>query len=314
MLNITARRKQRFCHELLSEVGAVIGFADVGAGGVLKRPWNVLPATHFRKFDFEPTVAPEQKSPLCISNRNGGAQFFVAHDERASSFHRPSPAVVERFGLQSLYPARTIQVECVTLDRYFEDRYDAIDAIDINVEGHDYQVLQGGVRLLETGGIKLLKVEFEVAAVWEGQGWLSDIDPLLRARGYNLAGIDVDFARPVNVRHCFHRGEPLWGKALYVPGIERWNAMLEPVRGDGAAVEHAVAKGVALCVAADIPGQAFDILDFGAQVARLTRLDPVRIKARISAAYRWAKLERGTAELSRLVTRVMGLRRAYTET
>lgn len=305
MLEVTARRKQRLCSELLAQTDAVVGLADVGSGGPLKRPWKLLPARHLRKFDFEPTRG-NGALPLCVSNRSGRAQFFVARDERGSSFHKPLPAFAERFGQWSHLPARTIEVECTTLDSHFAGRYDEVDALDINVEGHDYQVLQGGRDLLHAGVVKLLKIEFELAAVWEGQGWLSDIDPQLRSQGYLLAGIDIERARPLSVQRYFHPGEPLWGKAVYVPGPERWSALLQRLRD--AALEQTVAKAVALYVAADLLGQAFDILDLGARAGSLTRLQPSRIKQRIAAAYRWARLEHGARECLRLAGRAVGVR------
>ncbi len=303
-MTITSSRKTRYVREVLSTCRSPIGFADVGSGGALKPPWTVLPQDRLRTFGFEPTRAGAGTVPLCASNRPGRATFYVAQDERASSFHRPSPGFVERFGLPSLNPKRVIEAECTTLDRHFEARLDSLDALDVNVEGHDYQVLQGSSRLLGEGSIKLLKVEFELAGVWEGQGWLGDIDHFLRSRGYGLVGIDVDFARPVNARHCFHRGEPLWGKALYMPGAERWAAILERLRAvDSGAAEDAVAKAVALGIAADVPGQALDKLDAGMRAGVLGRLDPAAVKARIEWAYRWAKIEHGAGELWRLTMR-----------
>ena len=123
MLNITVRRKQRVCLDLLNTTRAVIGLADVGAGGPLKRPWRLLPASHLSKFDFEP-AGDGAATPLCVSNRIGRAEFFVARDERGSSFHRPLSAFAQRFGLSSHLTARTIEVECTTLDHYFDGRFE----------------------------------------------------------------------------------------------------------------------------------------------------------------------------------------------
>ena len=309
MLSVTRARKQRFCRDLLASANAVIGFADVGSGGVLKEPWSLLPTDRLCKFAFEPTGGGDETLPLCVSNQDGETNFYVAGDERASSFHRALPAFAERYGMPSLFANRTIKVRCVTLDRYFANRYGAIDALDVNVEGHDFQVLEGGVRLLESGSAKLLKVEFELAAVWEGQGWMSDIDPLLRRLGYELAGMDVEYARPVSVRHHFHRGEPIWGKALYVPGTARWNDMLDCVGSDTSAVTQAMAKAIALYIAADIPGRALDVLELRPKLADRAVLNTAEIAARVSAVYRWAKPEYGLGELWRIAARALPVRK-----
>lgn len=312
MLSVATRRR-RFCADLLAAADAKIGLADVGSGGTLKPPWNVLPAARLLKFDFEPTGSDGAGPPLCVSNRAGEASFYIARDERASSFHRALPQFTARYGMQSLFQTRSITVRCITLDQYFADRYASVDALDVNVEGHDLQVLEGGEALLVDGSVKLLKVEFELAAVWEGQGWLSDIDPLLRRCGYELAGIDIDFARPVSVRHCFHRGEPLWGKALYVAGPERWSAMLQRLRLDPSARSQAVAKGVALYIAADMPGRALDVLELLPEDGDRRAPTTEEIQARINTLYRWARLESGFSQMWRLAARAMGVRGAYSE-
>jgi FkbM family methyltransferase len=309
MLSITTARKRRLCEQLLRATGAEIGFADVGSGGPLKRPWSQLPPAHVHKFDFEPTASADGALPLCVSNHDGQADFFVARDERASSFHRALPQFAERYGMPSLFATRTITVRCITLDQYFANRFDVVDALDVNVEGHDFQVLEGGQQLLERGGIKLMKVEFELAAVWEGQGWLSDIDPFLRRCGYELAGIDIDCARPVSVQRCFHRGEPVWGKALYVPGNLRWRDILARA---GPQALQALAKGIALYVSADAPGRALDVLQL-LPAGGLDPLDADQVRASVGALYRWAKLEHGCGELRRLAARALGLRGAFSE-
>jgi FkbM family methyltransferase len=301
-VTITARRKRRFCRDLLAEADAQIGFVDVGSGGPLKLPWSMLPPDKLRVFPFEPTSAHDRRLPICVSNRNGTAQFHVARDERASSFHPALREFADRFGMPSLHAERTIEVECVTLDRYFDGKFAALDALDVNVEGHDFQVLQGATELLRAADLKLVKVEFEVAAVWDGQGWFGDIDSLMRGHGYELVGIDVEFARPVNAKHCFHRGEPVWGKALYAPSRGRLRAMLERRRAGGDR-KQAVATAVALYVSADVPGRAFDVLELDGVHAEL--------KERIAAVYRWAKLDYGAASLTDLVARSTGLKRVF---
>ena len=82
---------------------------------------------------------------------------------------------------------------------------------------------------------------------------------------------------------------------------------------DPGSVEHVVAKAVALYVAADLPGQAFDIIDMGARAGCRGSFAPLRVKQQIEAAYRWAKLEYGARELMRLTRRGIGLRGTNSE-
>jgi hypothetical protein len=185
-----------------------------------------------------------------------------------------------------------------------------VDALDINVEGHDFQVLKGAPQLLQSGGVKLLKIEFELIGVWEGQGWLGDIDRLLREYGYALVGMEIERARPVKAQRYFHRGEPLWGKALYAPSPERWHDMLQRHESGSAknSLEQTLAKGAALYVAADLPGQALDLVELAVPHATCEALQPHNIRTALDFSYQWAKLEYGVGELLHLMRRAVGMR------
>lgn len=295
----TAQRKLQFCKELLAGISSPIGFVDVGSGGPLKYPWDTLPLEYIRKFNFEPTDAGGSGLPLCISNHNEQAQFHVAHDERASSLHEPSSAFAERFGQQSIYTKKTLDVQCTTLDRYFEGKHDQIDLMDVNVEGHDFQALQGAEQLIAAGALQVIKVEFELTEVWRGQGWFSDIDVLLRAKGFDLADIDIEYARPAKVQHIFHRGEPLWGKGIYVRGMEFWRQKLQATPTP-AEVGTALRKAIALCVVLDIPGRAFDVLDIAVELAPTVFTDAPFIRERVAWVYGKARQDAVAGEVKRV--------------
>lgn len=298
---LTDKRKKAFAKNILAQVERPIGFADVGSGGPLKAPWCNLPDEYVRKFDFEPTAKTGAGLALCVSDQCGVASFHVARDERASSFHEADLDFVRRFGQESILPKKTIQVECTSLDEYFKDVYGEIDALDINVEGHDLRVLQGGALLLEKGWIKLIKVEFELASVWHGQGWFSDIDIFLRQRGYDLVDIEVGHGRPANVQHFYNKGEPLWGKGYYVPSPSLLRERLSHC--DDKTVAAHVLGAVALFVAAGIPGRAYDILD--AAGSRLGSLDATLVKKQIDHVFSWARVEHGLSYLTQFIPSVI---------
>lgn len=298
--SITARRKARLASDVLASTRTPIGFVDVGSGGPLKSPWTLLPSAHLRKFDFDPEVVrPAGALPVCVSDRPGERDFYIASDPRSSSLHPAAAAFVERFGRPELLAREVVRVECTTLDLCFAGRYDQIDVIDVNAEGHDYQVLQGAAALLAQGFPKCLKVEFELMEVWQGQGWFSDLDPLLRAQGYDLAGLEVEYAPTVRAAGIYHRGEPLWGKALYVPGPARWKeraaATEAAVWGDD------VRKGVALYTLLDLPGRALDVAVM--HESGMDRGAPGReaLVSQIKAVFAFARLD---SIVARLVTRL----------
>lgn len=304
MLHITDRRIENFCRFLLEQCsnGENIGFVDVGSGGDLKEPWSLLPAERLTTFDFEPTSADGESLPLCISNKVGKAQFFVAHDERASSFQKPLADFVDRYAFNNMLTKKEIAVECTSLDAHFSGRYDLIDAVDINVEGHDLQVLQGSEQLLAAGTIKLLKVEFELIPVYEGQGYFADIDVFLRARNFRLADIQIGRDRPEKVRNVFHIGEPLWGKALYAPTRDQLNSRFAHIHdgGNTAVARKEITSALALYTSAKLPGYAYDVIEAAEAAGIFSLAEASQLRDRIKYVFRWAKPEEGLRRLTEL--------------
>ena len=288
-MKITQIRKFRFYEAIGASKGG-IAVIDVGSGGPLKEPWNQIPEGLLTITGFEPT-APAHDS-LCISNHSGHADFFVAHDERSSSLHELSEVFMNRFGYPEMVPRHSIRVKCTTLDEFFRGSVRNIDALDINVEGHDFQVLQGAQEILNYGWVKLMKVEFELTEVYEGQGWFSDIDNYLRPLGFDLVDIEIDHSKPLNVRSVHCKGEPLWGKAIYVPSSKTWHKWLTLFREESPELlEEEVLKSIVLYVAADVPGRAMDILDMS-KLSAVGNMSRKKIQTSIAEVYRCAKLDK----------------------
>jgi hypothetical protein len=305
---ITESRITRFCRDTLDWLdGRSIEFVDVGSGGDLKAPWKLLPADRLSTFSFEPTGPAAGKAATCISNATRTAPFFVARDERASSLHKPIPDFVERYGFAGMITRETITVQCTSLDEQLAGRYEAADAIDVNVEGHDLQVLQGADRLLSAGAVKLLKVEFELVAAYEGQGYFSDIDAFLRAREYRLGDIEIEHVRPARVRHLHHRGEPLWGKALYAPTAARLRSRFtELSAADGpAAPRRELAAAIALYTAARLPGYADDAIMHAEAAGVVSASDAAALRAGLAGVFHWSRHETGLRQAWALITSIV---------
>ncbi len=249
----TRRRKVVFLRRVLRG-RPPLGFVDVGSGGPLKYPWTLLAVDQIKKFDFDANPDTESGGDACISNRAGEGVLHIARDARSSSLHPPSEEFMQWFGNDTMRVVREVPVRLDTLDSLFAGRADEIDLIDINAEGHDLMVLEGAQGILTDGLVKLLKVEFELAGAWEGQGYLGQIDEFMRGQGYVLADLQVDFARPANVKNIAISGEPIWGKSFYVPGAARWEARRESVERP-AFVRDALG-GIAASVLFDLPGRA----------------------------------------------------------
>lgn len=286
-MNLTSSRKKQFARQLLGTIPSKIGFVDVGAGGVLKYPWDLLPADRLEKFAYEPTHQQEPVS-LCISNRLGQSKFYIAVDERCSSLHEPSRQYIDKFHDHTVEIKEVIDVRLSTLDNLLLNHYSEIDLIDINAEGHDYQVLEGMEQLLDKGKIKLLKIEFELTEVWKDQGWFGNIEGFLRKRGFDLARIEIDYARPAKVKRIFHQGEPVWGKAYYVPSSSLWKQI---VQKNGLKIfRDDVLKAVVLYTMTDLPGRAVDLLD-DEQLSAHLNADAKELKEKIFWVFRFSRLD-----------------------
>lgn len=302
MCNFTNRRKAGLCRSVLGRISSSLVFVDVGAGGPLKHPWTLLPTEKIEKVDFEPEkLGKTSELPLCISNEPMEKPFYIARDPRASSLHEASLAFVDRFRQDGMLMARTISVRCVSLDEFFSGQYERVDFLDINVEGHDFQVLQGSERLFQTAFIKAVKIEFELAAAWQGQGWFGDIDAWMRRHGFELIDIEVGRIRPACVQRLYHPGEPVWGKAFYVPGRIAWEQRKNSI--DPKALIDDVLKAVVLWTILDAPGRAVELLD--ELPSGLLPIDSELLQREIAKVFRYARADAVTSSAVHIAQRLV---------
>lgn len=292
----TSERKKNFCVDLLKRVSSKIIFLDIGSEGILKYPWHLIPTRFMEKIDFDP-LKREGQALLCLSDRSGERNLFVARAERASSLHPPSETFIRKFGMDFLRTKKTIKVTCQTLDDILQSRCQELDIVDISVEGHDFQVLQGGQKTISNGNLKLIKANFELTEMWHGQGWFSDIDTFLRSKDHELSNIEIVYKRPASLKKVVHRGHPIAGRAYYTPSLSRWDKMIRE-NNDGDAHDNIV-KAIVLYVINDMPGTAFDLLDF---IDRLGNdvLNTQIFRGKILNVFRYAIFDRAREELSKM--------------
>lgn len=304
-MTITNNRKSSLSKRILKNLSTPIGFADVGAGGPLKDPWNLLPIEHVNKCDFDAEVIRGgEQLPVCVSNVSGERPFYIGIDPRASSLHQVIPDFAKRFSNQpTLLSDETIQVRCITLDQHFADQIDTIDLMDINTEGHDYQVLQGSRELLDKSFPKCIKIEFEFLEVYSEQGWFSDIDIFLRQCQFELADIDIGYLRPANADSVSHKGEPAWGKAFYVPTSAYWLERQESTPPD-VFVDDCL-KAIALYTILGMPGRAIDILDILALHSNMELSEKNSIRLEIVKVYKFSRIENLLGRVSHFIRRLL---------
>lgn len=288
MMAITGTRMSKFAALVLGQGSCRLGLADVGSGGTLKAPWNLLPKAYLDIVAFEPTDSAASNRPVCVSDHHGTATFNIAIDERASSFHLPNPNFISRYGQPNLAVKKTIEVDCVTLDEIFSSQMEKIDAVDVNVEGHDLFALKGGTGLLKNGFIKLLKVEFELTEVWIGNSRFSEIEQFMRSQKYDLVELEIDRIRPMRAAHIHFKGEPVWGKAYFVASPDYWAATNDRMSREE--LKNHLLKAMVLYVCAGFPGRAIDVLYVVPGI--FTDSETAYYLARIEHVFKWARLDR----------------------
>jgi len=118
-----------------------------------------------------------------VCNRLGlGAQagtmklYFAGQDSERNSLYR---------GV-SPQPSKSADITMTTIDKYCRERaIPQLDFVKIDVEGHDFAVLQGARQMLREGRISV--IQFEYGAKWiEARTFLEEVFHLLRDLPYEL--------------------------------------------------------------------------------------------------------------------------------
>ncbi|MBW4659654.1 MAG: FkbM family methyltransferase [Drouetiella hepatica Uher 2000/2452] len=160
----------------------------------------------------------EHHIPLALSNAIGEATLYVTQNPMCSSLYPPNEEYLERFtGLIKLVATDfTIEVETTTLDAFCrQEGIEAIDFLQIDVQGADLNVLQGANQILQT--VLATQVEVEFSHLYKGQPLFADVDAFMRTNDFTL--FDLSHTACGRARSLLqtsrHPGQLLWGDAYY---------------------------------------------------------------------------------------------------
>lgn len=150
--------------------------------------------------------------PLAVSDEVGQAALFVAHNPQkptkvssASSLHQAK----NRLAFSPIVYPETIQVQKTTLDTWILQSQISlpIDLLWIDVQGHEYYVLEGAKNLLKS--VRLIHVEVHFGNPYEGQREYNDVLNLLEKQGF------VEVARDFSKTDIWFFGNVLLKNAKY---------------------------------------------------------------------------------------------------
>jgi FkbM family methyltransferase len=126
-----------------------------------------------------------------LSNVDRRRKLFLTWNPEVSSLHEPNFDLLINYGIHNPHfeVIGTQDVECVRYDTLFrEGRVPAPDAIKIDTQGHEYEVLQGFGGLLDL--CLAIELEAHFYPVYKGQKLLYQIIDLLSAYDFVLRRLD----------------------------------------------------------------------------------------------------------------------------
>jgi FkbM family methyltransferase len=161
----------------------------------------------------------EQHIPLALSHSIGESTLYVTRNPMCSSLYPPNEPFMERFQDLLVELAGldfTVEIETTTLDNFCaETEIEAIDFLQIDVQGADLHVLEGASEMLKT--VLGVQIEVEFSPLYVNQPLFSDVDTYLRSHDFSLFNIHPARLprRQAPVVSRAHPGQLLWGEAFY---------------------------------------------------------------------------------------------------
>jgi FkbM family methyltransferase len=166
----------------------------------------------------------EKHIPLALHKHIGEATLYVTKSLWCTSLYAPNETYLARFdGLSELMNLDfSVDIETTTLDEFCRDSGIAeIDFLQIDVQGADLDVLQGGSKLLER--CKAVQTEVEFSHLYINQPLFADVDVYLRKHGFTLFDLSIATrTRAISpIRSTIRSGQILWGDAFYLRDLIR---------------------------------------------------------------------------------------------
>ena len=165
---------------------------DVGARGGMHQRWRGLPV---RFVGFEPDPAecerlnkpPEEiYLPYALWSEQTKKTLYLVDSPHGASTFEHNYEFIDHFVQRRFYePRGTLSFEAVPLDFALSTLGDLqTDVLKIDTEGAESEILKGATRTLQ----QALAIELEVwfNPVMKGAPFFADIDPVLRAAGFQL--------------------------------------------------------------------------------------------------------------------------------
>lgn len=296
-----------------------LGFVDVGArGGV--HPLVEPVARRTAVLGFEPAAdecarlaaelahgspwARAAMEPVALAARPGTADLHVLSAATNSSLRPPNEAFTERYGMAKWRTIAREPLAVTTLDDVLFDGARAAEPfwgelIKLDTQGTEYEILRGATRTLDERCVAVV-CEVSFCELYQGQRLFSEVEILLRRRGfsfYGFASLHHRSQRAIDKRRAVGRERLLYADAVF---------LRDPLPGGPAAdLPTSERRLHVLFTAALLLGYA----DFALELARATWADGAEA-ARIEALVRRASAHEPDASLDAALALASAVTRA----
>jgi FkbM family methyltransferase len=157
--------------------------------------------------------------PVGLAEHTGTATLHVTTASTNSSLRPVHQPFVERYRMEKFRPVGAEPVATATLDDVlarYGDTPGHGDFIKLDTQGTEYEILTGATRTLSERTVAVL-VEVWYCQVYQGQRLFSEIEALMRSRGFSFYGAGMHYrsCKRLDKRHYLTRERPLWADAVF---------------------------------------------------------------------------------------------------
>lgn len=161
----------------------------------------------------------EKHLAIALAKSKGEKTLYVTKHPMCSSLYHPNEDFLNRFNNLPEFANLdfTFDLETTTLDQLCQqENIPSIDFLQIDVQGADLDVLQGGLEILSRSVLGI-QIEVEFSPLYLDQPLFADIDKFLRQQSFSLFHLATSHRirriSPIQSRRP--GGQILWGEAYY---------------------------------------------------------------------------------------------------